>query len=330
MPDAPFQFFRPLSEPDFEALKASIAKIGVQNPILVDENGTTLDGHHRRRACEELGVDCPQKVLTGLSEADKEDLAVTLNVTSKNTPLYVRAFGAARMVDSAANSLTSHGVSRLSTIWSVSEKMIDRAKRVLTKGDPLVVAEVEAERLTMAAAERLVTYFEGSEGAGAAMVSWLARNDTLKARSSAAQALTARAEPVNAPKPQPIKVASVDALEQLADGKLGGFSDEHDAAPSQLEADPEGDALILLSDDDKQPEQNKPRLSDADAKSVRTAIRYATDLSAYAQDLHAKSARSCLFGMEEDERRQFIRDVAAAKAAVDALAIEIETWGATQ
>ncbi len=85
-----------------------------------------------------------------LSQSEKEDLAVTLNVTSKNTPLYVRALGAARMVKAAPHGEKMGQIRHLANIWQVSERLVERAGRV-DDGHPLVVAEVEAERLTMAA-----------------------------------------------------------------------------------------------------------------------------------------------------------------------------------
>ena len=45
-----------LSNAEFEALKESIRKNGLYYPIVVNADKTVLDGHHRLRACCELGV----------------------------------------------------------------------------------------------------------------------------------------------------------------------------------------------------------------------------------------------------------------------------------
>ena len=57
----------PQSEPERDALKASIAAEGVKDPIKVDESGNILDGHSR------FAIDpgAPTQVVKGLSEAEK-------------------------------------------------------------------------------------------------------------------------------------------------------------------------------------------------------------------------------------------------------------------
>jgi ParB-like chromosome segregation protein Spo0J len=46
-----------MSEEEFADLKASIASEGQHYPIIVNEDLEVLDGHHRFRACTELGID---------------------------------------------------------------------------------------------------------------------------------------------------------------------------------------------------------------------------------------------------------------------------------
>ncbi len=47
----------PLSDDEFEALKEDIAKHGVIVPVVIDQHGAIVDGHHRVRACKELGIE---------------------------------------------------------------------------------------------------------------------------------------------------------------------------------------------------------------------------------------------------------------------------------
>src|SRR5690606_36115803 len=57
---------------------------GVQVPVEYDEEGNILDGYHRVRACLELGItDWPKVVRRGLSEAQKYEHAVQLNVARR-------------------------------------------------------------------------------------------------------------------------------------------------------------------------------------------------------------------------------------------------------
>ncbi len=76
----PYQFFPDLSPEDFEALKADIAERGVQVAVEITEQGETLDGHQRQRACLELGIkNYPRRVISGLSEEAKRHHAIKAN-----------------------------------------------------------------------------------------------------------------------------------------------------------------------------------------------------------------------------------------------------------
>jgi ParB-like chromosome segregation protein Spo0J len=69
---------------EYEALRESIRKYGVIQPVIVDENGAVIDGYHRVKICEELGIEYPTKVLEGLSEEEKENLSVSLNIKRRH------------------------------------------------------------------------------------------------------------------------------------------------------------------------------------------------------------------------------------------------------
>ena len=43
---------------EYESFKRDIKERGLLIPIIVNNQGIILDGHHRFRACEELGIDC--------------------------------------------------------------------------------------------------------------------------------------------------------------------------------------------------------------------------------------------------------------------------------
>ncbi len=74
-----YQFMPPLLPDEYEALKASIADRGVEVPVIVDQDGETVDGFHREKATDELGVFCPKEVRQFENEADKFELALRLN-----------------------------------------------------------------------------------------------------------------------------------------------------------------------------------------------------------------------------------------------------------
>jgi len=74
------ELVRPLDEDEYTRLKASIAQHGVLVPVEVDESGEILDGWHRARACEELGIrDYPRIIRGGFAESEKPEHVLTLN-----------------------------------------------------------------------------------------------------------------------------------------------------------------------------------------------------------------------------------------------------------
>ena len=53
-------------------------------PIEVDETGEVLDGHHRVKVCEELGIHCPRFVRKGMDDAAKFTHARRLNIARRH------------------------------------------------------------------------------------------------------------------------------------------------------------------------------------------------------------------------------------------------------
>ena len=73
-------FLPPLLPDEYEALKRSIAEDGyIGEPIIGDQDGGIVDGWHRQRACDELGIFCPREVRHFATEAEKYELALRLN-----------------------------------------------------------------------------------------------------------------------------------------------------------------------------------------------------------------------------------------------------------
>ena len=82
--DTPFQLMPDLPSWEYEALKESILQHGVIIPIIKDESGIIIDGHHRNRACQELKVkNIPTITLAGLTEDQKRDHALILNLVRR-------------------------------------------------------------------------------------------------------------------------------------------------------------------------------------------------------------------------------------------------------
>lgn len=80
-----FQFLPPLSEEDYEALKADIANRGVQVAVEYDQDGEVLDGHYRLRACKELGItEWPTRYRTFGTDAERRTHARQLNLARRH------------------------------------------------------------------------------------------------------------------------------------------------------------------------------------------------------------------------------------------------------
>ncbi|MGH3319488.1 MAG: ParB N-terminal domain-containing protein [Streptosporangiaceae bacterium] len=78
-----YQVMPDLTAEEYEALKADIAEHGVRVPVDVDEDGVILDGHHRKAIAAELGIDCPTRVVAGLTEEEKRHHALAVNIARR-------------------------------------------------------------------------------------------------------------------------------------------------------------------------------------------------------------------------------------------------------
>lgn len=75
----PFQLFDALPAHIEDALRASIDRFGVLVPVTVDQHGAMLDGHHRARIADELGVHYDRLVRDCTDDDERREIARTLN-----------------------------------------------------------------------------------------------------------------------------------------------------------------------------------------------------------------------------------------------------------
>ncbi len=76
----PFELLPQLSKTEYDALKADIKANGVRDPIIVDEDGNVLDGHHRFRIDKKV----KRRVVRGLTEAEKKAFVYCANFNRRN------------------------------------------------------------------------------------------------------------------------------------------------------------------------------------------------------------------------------------------------------
>ena len=80
-----FQIMPPLSDAEYEELKSDIEERGVMIPIEYDEDGNVLDGHHRIKACQELGITIwPRMIRQGMTADEKRSHALMLNLARRH------------------------------------------------------------------------------------------------------------------------------------------------------------------------------------------------------------------------------------------------------
>lgn len=75
-----YQLFPPLDAATEEALTESIKRFGVLVPVVVDQNGEILDGHHRSRIANALGIEYDVTRREVADDDEAREIARTLNM----------------------------------------------------------------------------------------------------------------------------------------------------------------------------------------------------------------------------------------------------------
>ena len=88
--------YRPLSAEEYQRLIASVSNLGQLHPILLYEDAV-IDGVHRLRVCEEIGIDPKFRDVTG--EGDPGDIAQASNEARRQLSTYELALLASERAD---------------------------------------------------------------------------------------------------------------------------------------------------------------------------------------------------------------------------------------
>lgn len=155
--------FPMIDEEKFQLLKKDIAEHGQNEPANV-WRGKLLDGRNRYRACQELGIelDCSELV----DEIDPVAWVISQNLHRRHLETSQRAMIAARMANLKIgdNQHTKEGSpndgpssrDQASELLSVGTASIDRAKFVLANAAADLIAAVDAKKVTVALAEKVI------------------------------------------------------------------------------------------------------------------------------------------------------------------------------
>ncbi len=79
-----FQVMPPLTTDELVALEADIVARGIVVPVVVDQHGRLLDGHHRREIAAKHGLDCPVEVHHVVDDEDARHTALALNLSRRH------------------------------------------------------------------------------------------------------------------------------------------------------------------------------------------------------------------------------------------------------
>jgi ParB-like chromosome segregation protein Spo0J len=125
----------PLSDEEYQGLKASIATMGIKTPVELDEDSKILDGIHRCKIAAELGIDVPVNISTGLADSQKLELALGLNLYRR----HLTGWGRFEIV--AKLTASGHSVREIARMTGWSKSTVARDRQ-----DFEVIAEYLASR----------------------------------------------------------------------------------------------------------------------------------------------------------------------------------------
>jgi ParB-like chromosome segregation protein Spo0J len=135
---------------EFDALKADIEQHGVREPVWTHD-GQLIDGRHRWRACDELGIECPTREYEG---ADVAAFVVSLNLRRRHLDESQRAMVAARLANLGNGQKASFAnlqstlpppvtQQEAAVLLNVSPRTVAAAKAVERDALPEIVQAVE-------------------------------------------------------------------------------------------------------------------------------------------------------------------------------------------
>jgi hypothetical protein len=204
-PAGGLQLFQPLPAATEAALRESIARFGVLVPVVRDQYGRILDGHHRARLAAELGVAYRVDVLPVADEAEARDLVRALNGArrqltrgqQRELAVFLRANGHSLRAIAQATDSRVRTVRR--DLAAVPDGTPERARGLDGKSYPsrrktVVPVRDEAEAGTVLAALTDIHRLPGSRVITPGRISRLARQQAAaRARTDGVPAVTGSA-----------------------------------------------------------------------------------------------------------------------------------------
>jgi len=158
--------FPPMSEEDYQELKADIAANGVQESVTF-WRGQLIDGRHRVRAMQELGINVGYHSSEIYESADPFAFAISVNLKRRHLTTSQRAMIASKLATLLhgtnrfeekveAQNCASTTQREAAAALNVSRQSVQNAKAIEREAAPEVAAAVHAGTITLGSATNLV------------------------------------------------------------------------------------------------------------------------------------------------------------------------------
>lgn len=122
------QLFPPLPDAVEAALRASIRRFGVIVPVVKDQRGRIVDGHHRVRIAEEEALDYPVRTVAVADDVEAKEMARSLNADRRHLTEQQRrdvvALLASETVAVGREEVARHSPQAIAGALGVSEKTV--------------------------------------------------------------------------------------------------------------------------------------------------------------------------------------------------------------
>ena len=157
--------FPPMSNDEYDALKNDVAENGQLDPITI-WNDEIIDGAHRYKACQELGVEPYFQDFNGTIN-DAISLTISKNIMRRHLSVSQRAMiandlaqqhpgGDRKSDDHSANSPNGLTQGDAATLMNVGTKAVSEARKIANFGDDKLVDAVRNNKLSLNAASAAV------------------------------------------------------------------------------------------------------------------------------------------------------------------------------
>ncbi len=159
--------FPPMSEEDYQELKADIAANGVQESVTF-WRGQLIDGRHRVRAMQELGINVGYHSSEIYESADPFAFAISVNLKRRHLTTSQRAMIASKLATlrhgtnqweekvEVQNQTSTTTLQDAAESLGVARASVAQAKKLEREAAPEVTAAVHAGTVTLGAATNLV------------------------------------------------------------------------------------------------------------------------------------------------------------------------------